>query len=624
MAETVASSASADKQEPRQEERQSVVIVFSGDSGDGMQLTGDQFTNTSAILGNDVSTFPDIPAEIRAPAGTIPGLSGYQVNFSSTELYTAGDSPQVLVAMNPAALKANLPDLDSGGTIIVNTDTFNRNGLRKAGYESNPLEGDGLSGYDVHQVPLTTLTRNALEDIAGMSNQEKDKCKNAFALGLVFWMFDRPIDFTMKFYETKFASRPEVVESNSRVLKAGYYYGETAETFQTRFNVPSRLAVESGVYKRLTGNEAIVFGLVTAAQKANKPLFYGSYPITPASTILEGLAALKNFDVRTFQAEDEIAAMGSVIGAAFAGTLAATASSGPGIALKSEAINLAVVMELPMLVVNVQRGGPSTGLPTKTEQADLLEVLFGRNGESPIPVLAPATPVECFNMTIEACRIAIRYMTPVFLLSDGYVANNSEPWKIPDPTLIEPIEANFRIDPEGYQPYMRDEETLARPWVVPGTPGMEHRIGGLGKQDVTGNVSYVPEDHEHIIRTRAQKIAGIADYIPELEVTGPEEGDLLVLGWGGTYGAIRAAVEQVQGEGLEVARAHLRHLNPLPRNLSNVLGRYKQILVPELNLGQLAFLLQGHFPVRVIKLNKVQGRPFQIREVADKIREVLR
>ena len=407
MAETVASSAPADKQEPRQEERQSVVIVFSGDSGDGMQLTSDQFTNTSAILGNDVSTFPDIPAEIRAPAGTIPGLSGYQVNFSSTELYTAGDSPQVLVAMNPAALKANLPDLDSGGTIIVNTDTFNRNGLRKAGYESNPLEGEGLSGYDVHQVPLTTLTRNALEDIEGMSNQEKDKCKNAFALGLVFWMFDRPIDFTMKFYETKFASRPEVVESNSRVLKAGYYYGETAETFQSRINVPSRQVVESGVYKRLTGNEAIVLGLVTAAKKANKPLFYGSYPITPASTILEGLSALKNFDVRTFQAEDEIAAMGSVIGAAFAGTLAATASSGPGIALKSEAINLAVVMELPMLVVNVQRGGPSTGLPTKTEQADLLEVLFGRNGESPccgVRKLNPPRPtVSDSNTWISAC-----------------------------------------------------------------------------------------------------------------------------------------------------------------------------------------------------------------------------
>ena len=623
MPDTVASSAPSDQHEHAMEERQSVVIVFSGDSGDGMQLTGDQFTNTSAILGNDVSTFPDIPAEIRAPAGTIPGLSGYQVNFASTDLYTAGDSPQVLVAMNPAALKANLPDLDPGGTIIVNTDPFTRNGLRKAGYESNPLEDDSLNGYDLHQVPLTTLTRNALADIEGMSNQEKDKCKNAFALGLVFWMFDRPIDITLKFYETKFASRPEVVESNSRVLKAGYYYGETAETFQTRVNVPSRTVVEPGIYKRLTGNEAIVLGLVTAAQKAAKPLFYGSYPITPASTILEGLSALKHFDVRTFQAEDEISAMGSVIGAAFAGTLAATASSGPGIALKSEAINLGIVMELPMVIVNVQRGGPSTGLPTKTEQADLLEVLYGRNGESPIPVLAPATPSECFDMTIEACRIAIRHMTPVFLLSDGYIANNSEPWKIPDPDSIQAIEANFRIDPEGYHPYMRDSKTLARPWVVPGTPGMEHRIGGLGKQDVTGNVSYAPEDHEHIVRTRAQKVSGIADFIPDLEVTGPEQGDLLVLGWGGTYGAIRAAVELVQGEGLDVARAHVRYLNPFPRNLGNVLSRYKQVLVPELNLGQLAFLLQGHFPVRVIQLNKVQGRPFQIREVADKIREVL-
>ena len=623
MAETMASSAPAAKQELDSQQRQSVVIVFSGDSGDGMQLTGDQFTNTSAVLGNDVSTFPDIPAEIRAPAGTIPGLSGYQVNFSSSELYTAGDSPQVLVAMNPAALKANLPDLDPGGTIIVNTDPFTRNGLRKAGYEVNPLEDGSLDGYDLYQVPLTTLTRNALDEVEGMSNQAKDKCKNAFALGLVFWMFDRPIDYTLKFFASKFASKPEVVESTTKALKAGYYYGETAETFQTRINVPSREVVEPGVYKRITGNEAIVLGMVTAAQKADKPLFYGSYPITPASTILEGLSALKHFDVRTFQAEDEIAAMGSVIGAAFAGALAATASSGPGIALKSEAINLAVVMELPLVVVNVQRGGPSTGLPTKTEQADLLEVLFGRNGESPVPVIAPATPVECFGMMVEAFRIAIRYMTPVFLLSDGYVANNSEPWKIPDPESIAPIDAVFRTDPDGYQPYMRDPETLARPWVVPGTPGLEHRIGGLGKQDVTGNVSYAPEDHEHIVRTRAAKVAGIASHIPELEISGPEQGDLLVLGWGGTYGAIRAAVEEVQTEGLEVARGHLRYLNPFPRNLGNVLGRYKQVLVPELNLGQLSFLLQGHFPVRVVNLNKVQGRPFQIREVADKIREVL-
>ena len=623
MAEIVAPSAPRSEREYSQEERQSVVISFSGDSGDGMQLTGGQFTNTSAVVGNDVSTFPDIPAEIRAPAGTIPGLSGYQVNFAANDLYTAGDSPQVLVAMNPAALKANLPDLEPGGTIIVNTDPFNRNGLRKAGYETNPLEDDSLSGYDVHLVPLTTLTRNALADIEGMSNQAKDMCKNAFVLGLVFWMFDRPLDYTLKFYQTKFAGRPEVVEANTRALKAGYYYGETAETFQTQISVPKRQIVEPGVYKRITGNEAIVLGLVTAAQKAGKPLFYGSYPITPASTILEGLAALKNFDVRTFQAEDEIAAMGSVIGAAFAGSLAATASSGPGIALKSEGINLAVVMELPLVVVDVQRGGPSTGLPTKTEQADLLEVLYGRNGESPIPVIAPATPSECFDMIIEAFRIAVRYMTPVFLLSDGYVANNSEPWKIPDPDLIAAIDAEPYTDPDGYQPYMRDPQTLARPWVLPGTPELEHRIGGLGKQDVTGNVSYAPEDHERIVHVRADKIRGIADFIPELEVTGPDQGDLLVLGWGGTYGAIRAAVEQVQDEGLDVAYAHLRYLNPFPRNLGNVLGRYKQVLVPELNLGQLALLVQAHFPVRVVKLNKVQGAPFQIREVADKIRQVL-
>ncbi|MCY4606570.1 MAG: 2-oxoacid:acceptor oxidoreductase subunit alpha [Gemmatimonadetes bacterium] len=623
MAEIVAPSAPISKREYSQEERQSVVIAFSGDSGDGMQLTGGQFTNTSAVMGNDVSTFPDIPAEIRAPAGTIPGLSGYQVNFAANDLYTAGDSPQVLVAMNPAALKANLSELEPGGTIIVNTDPFNRNGLRKAGYETNPLEDDSLSGYDVHPVPLTTLTRNALADIEGMSNQAKDMCKNAFVLGLVFWMFDRPLDYTLKFYETKFAGRPEVVEANTRALKAGYYYGETAETFQTQISVPKREIVEPGVYKRITGNDALVLGLVTAAQKADKSLFYGSYPITPASTILEGLSGLKNFDVRTFQAEDEISAMGSVIGAAFAGSLATTASSGPGIALKSEGINLAVVMELPLVVIDVQRGGPSTGLPTKTEQADLLEVLYGRNGESPIPVIAPATPSECFDMIIEAFRIAVRYMTPVFVLSDGYVANNSEPWKIPDPDSIAAIDAEPYTDPDGYQPYMRDPQTLARPWVLPGTPGMEHRIGGLGKQDVTGNVSYAPEDHERIVRVRADKVRGIADFIPELEVTGPEQGDLLVLGWGGTYGAIRAAVEQVRDEGLDVAYAHLRYLNPFPRNLGNVLGRYKQVLVPELNLGQLAMLVQAHFPVRVIKLNKVQGCPFQIREVANKIRQVL-
>jgi 2-oxoglutarate ferredoxin oxidoreductase subunit alpha len=618
----MAESLIAEEQTKKLDERESVVIRFSGDSGDGMQLTGDQFTNAAAILGNDVSTFPDFPAEIRAPAGTIPGLSGFQVNVGSNELYTAGDAPQVLVAMNPAALKANLADLEPGGVVIVNSDTFTRNNLRKAGYEESPLENGALQGYEVHQVPLTTLTRKALEDLDELSTQQKDLCKNAFALGLAFWMFDRPLDITLCFYEKKFARRPQVVEANTRVLKAGYHYGETAETFQRQLRVPKRVMVEPGVYRRITGNEAVVLGMVTAAAKANKPLFYGSYPITPATPILEGLAALKNFNVRTFQAEDEIAAMGSVIGAAFGGALAATATSGPGIALKSEGMNLAVVLELPMLIVDVQRGGPSTGLPTKTEQTDLLQVLYGRNGESPMPVLAAATAGDCFDMTIQAFRIAVRYMTPVVLLSDGYIANSSEPWKIPDPEAIGAFAVEYRTDPEGYQPYLRDPETLARPWVVPGTPGMEHRIGGLGKQDTTGNVSYTPQDHERIVAVRAQKVAGIADFIPEQDVFGPAPAELLVVGWGGTFGAIRAAVEQAQRQGLSVAHAHIRYLNPFPRNLGQVLGRYQNILVPELNLGQLAMLLQAHFPVRVQRLNKVQGQPFQIREIYTRIREI--
>lgn len=625
MADTTALAPSAGQEDSdgAVETRRSVVIRFSGDSGDGMQLTGDQFTNTSAVLGNDVSTFPDFPAEIRAPVGTIPGLSGFQVNFASDDLYTSGDAPDVLVAMNPAALKANLRDLPAGGAIIVNTDAFTRNNLRKAGYEDNPLENESLKSYEVFEVPLTKLTQKALEDIEEMSNKQKDLCKNAFALGLSFWMFDRPLDTTINFYEKKFGNRPHIVEANTRVLKAGYYYGENTEAFQHRITVPQRSVVEPGTYRRITGNEALVLGMVTAASKANKPLFYGSYPITPASAILEGLAALKQFDVRTFQAEDEISAMGSIIGAAFGGAFAATASSGPGLALKSEAINLAVVLELPMLIVNVQRGGPSTGLPTKTEQGDLLEMFFGRNGESPIPIIAPATSAECFDLTVEAFRIAARSMTPVILLSDGYIAHNSEPWKIPNPDDIEPIASNYRTDPEGYQPYMRNAETLARPWVIPGTPGMEHRIGGLGKQDLTGNVSYTPEDHEHIIKTRAEKIGRIANFIPDLEVAGPEEGDLLVIGWGGTFGAIYAAVKQMQEEGKSVASTQLRYLNPFPQNLGNILSRYKQVLVPELNLGQLSLLLQARFPVRVVPFNKVQGQPFQIREITHKIEELL-
>ncbi|MBT3342968.1 MAG: 2-oxoacid:acceptor oxidoreductase subunit alpha [Gemmatimonadetes bacterium] len=603
----------------------SVVIRFSGDSGDGMQLTGDQFTNTSAVLGNDISTFPDFPAEIRAPAGTLAGLSGFQVNLAATDIYTAGDAPRVLVAMNPAALAANLADLEPGGVIIANEDAYTRNNLRKAGYEANPLDDESyLQGYELHRVPLTSLTRAALEDLDELSNQQKDLCKNAFALGLAFWLFDRPLETTLAFYREKFGKRPQVVEANTRALKAGYAYGETTEAFQSRMSVPTRTdEVPPGTYRRITGNEAVVLGLVTAAQKANRTLFYGSYPITPATPILEGLAALKRFDVRTFQAEDEIAAIGSVIGGAFAGALSVTASSGPGVSLKSEGMNLAIVLELPMVVVNVQRGGPSTGLPTKTEQADLLSVLYGRNGESPIPVIAAATAADCFDMAIEACRIALRHMTPVFLLTDGYLANSSEPWRLPDLDMIEPIPVENRTDPNGYQPYMRDEATLARPWVLPGTVGMAHRIGGLGKQDVTGNVSYDPHDNEHMIKMRAEKVARIADFLPPLDVLGPEQGDLLVVGWGGTYGAIRAAVEQAQSEGRAVASCHLRHLNPFPKDLGNIMSRYRQVLVPELNLGQLSMLLQARYPVRVIGLNKVQGQPFRIREIVAKINEIL-
>ncbi len=623
MAESAPSKLHPSGKDEGAETRESVVIRFSGDSGDGMQLTGEQFTNTSAVFGNDVSTFPDIPAEIRAPAGTIPGLSGFQVHFGSSDLFTAGDQPQVLVAMNPAALRANLEDLEPGGVIIANSDAFTKTNLRKAGYAESPLNGDSLNGYELHEVALTSMTRRALEGIDGMSNQQKDLCKNAFALGLAFWMFDRPLETTLNFYRRKFGKNPQVVEANTRALKAGYHFGETTETFQSRLRVPGRTHVEPGTYRRITGNEALVLGLVTAARKASKPLFYGSYPITPASPILEELSTLKHFNVRTFQAEDEIAAIGSVIGAAFGGALAATASSGPGISLKSEGVNLAVALELPLLVIDVQRGGPSTGLPTKTEQADLLSVLYGRNGESPVPVLAAATSGECFDLALQAFRIAVRYMTPVYLLSDGYLANNSEPWKIPDVDEIEPMVVEHRTDPSGYQPYMRNSETLARPWVLPGTPGLEHRIGGLGKRDGTGDVSYAPLDHEEIIARRAQKIAGIADFIPELEVEGPDQADLLVLGWGGTFGAIKTAVRQAAAEGKSVASAHLRYLNPFPRNLGNVLGRYRQVLVPELNLGQLALLIQGRYPVRVISLSKVQGQPFQIREIAAKIDDVL-
>ncbi len=600
----------------------SVAIRFAGDSGDGMQLTGTQFTDTSAVFGNDVSTFPDYPAEIRAPAGTLAGVSGFQVNFASRDIFTPGDAPQVLVAMNPAALKTNLDDLESGGVIIVDSDAFTDSNLRKAGYESNPLTDGSLKGYELHAVPITALNRHALEDIADLPKKEMDRSRNLFALGLAFWMYDRPLETSLNWIKTKFKHRPAVVEANSRALQAGYHYGETSEAFSARHRVPpAHLA--PGTYRKLTGNQALAMGLVTAARLAGKPLFYGSYPITPASDILHELAALKNFEVYTFQAEDEIAAMGSVIGAAFGGAFAVTGTSGPGVALKSEAINLGVMLELPMVIVNVQRGGPSTGLPTKTEQADLLQAFFGRNGESPLAIIAPASPSDCFNMAIEAFRLAVRAMSPVFLMSDGYLANSSEPWRIPDPSDIEPIHVHYRTEVAGFAPYLRDEATLARPWALPGTPGLEHRLGGLEKKNITGAVSYVPQDHQEMVNLRAEKIARLADVIPEQEVLGEPEGDLLVIGWGSTYGAIRQAVQAAQRAGKSVSAAHLRYLNPFPRNLGDVLAGFDCVLVPEMNMGQLALLLNATFPVEVISYPKVQGRPFKISEIRRKIDEVL-
>jgi 2-oxoglutarate ferredoxin oxidoreductase subunit alpha len=577
---------------------ESVIIRFAGDSGDGMQLTGTQFTNTAAVFGNDISTLPDFPAEIRAPAGTIAGVSGFQVNFSSEDILTPGDAPEILVAMNPAALKANLGDLVTGGTVIINTDAFTKGNLKKADYESDPLEDNSLDGYKVHKLPITSLNREALAEVEGLTTRDMDRSKNFFALGLTFWIYDRPLDTTIDFINQKFAKQPNIAEANKKSLQAGYNVGHNTEAFQTRYQIePAQLS--PGIYRKITGNEALALGLVTAAQKAGKPLFYGSYPITPASDILHNLAALKNFDVRTFQAEDEIAAMGSVIGAAFGGAFAVTGTSGPGIALKSEAINLALVLELPMIIINVQRGGPSTGLPTKTEQSDLLQVMYGRNGESPIPIIAPSSPGDCFYTAIEAFRFAVRTSSPVFILSDGYLANSSEPWPIPDPDRIEPIVVKHPVAPSNgsgeFLPYQRDPETFARPWAIPGTPGLEHRLGGLGKQPDTGNVSYLPHEHEQMVRDRAEKVARLANIIPELEVFGPPEGDLLVVSWGSTFGSVRSAVRRLQKKGKAVSHIHLRHLNPFPRNLEDILGGFGRVLVPEMNMGQLVILLRGRY-----------------------------
>ena len=607
------------------EQVEQVTIRFAGDSGDGMQLTGAQFTNETAALGNDLSTLPDFPAEIRAPAGSLPGVSGFQIHFADHDILTPGDQPDVLVAMNPAALKTNIKDLRAGGTLIVNRDAFNERNLQKADYAENPLESGMLDAYNVHAIPLTAMTVEALKDIDGITSREAERSKNFFALGLMSWLYGRPVDVTLEFIEAKFAGRPELAEGNTRAFKAGLHYGETSEDFIVQYEVrPAKLA--PGTYRNITGNQALSLGLVAASVRSGLDLFLGAYPITPASGILEELARYKHFGVRTFQAEDEIAAVGAALGASFGGSLGVTTSAGPGIVLKSETIGLAVALELPLVIVDVQRAGPSTGMPTKPEQADLLMVMFGRNSESPVPVLATATPGDCFETALEACRIALEYRTPVYLLSDAYLANGSEPWLIPDVDDLPDLHVDFATEPNSddrFLPYVRDPQTLARQWALPGTPGLEHRIGGLEKEDVTGNISYDPDNHDHMARLRAQKVSGIAAGIPELDVDDPDGAALLVLGWGGTYGSIAAGVRRVRRKGGNVAHAHLRYLNPFPRNLGVVLGRYDQVLVPEMNLGQLLKLIRAEFLVDATGYNRVRGVPFRSSELAEAIEVML-
>ncbi len=601
-----------------------VIIRFAGDSGDGMQLTGARFTSETAVLGNDLSTLPDFPAEIRAPAGSLPGVSGFQIHFADHDILTPGDRPNVLVAMNPAALKTNVNDLPKGGTLIVNADAFSDKNLDKAGYASNPLEDGSLADFQVHAIPLTTMTLEAVKD-SGLTSREAERCKNMFALGLMSWLYTRPTETTIDEITQKFVKRPEIADANIKAFQAGYAFGETTESFAVQYEVaPAKMA--PGVYRNVTGNQALALGLVAASVKSGLPLFLGAYPITPASGILEELAGYKHFGVRTFQAEDEIAAVGAAIGASFGGSLGVSTSSGPGIVLKQEAIGLAVTLELPLVVLDIQRAGPATGMPTKPEQGDLLNVMFGRNSESPVPVVAAATPGDCFDATIEACRIALKYRTPVFMLSDAYLANGSEPWLIPDPDLIPELGVEFAEAPNQdgeFMPYLRDPETLARPWAVPGTAGLEHRIGGLEKADVTGNVSYDPDNHDYMVRIRAQKIAGIAADIPELEVDHDEGAALLVLSWGGTYGPVKAAVRRVRRAGGKIALAHLRHLNPFPRNLGDVLRTYDRVLVPEMNLGQLLKLVRAEFLVDAVGYNRVRGLPFTSSELAEAMESLL-
>jgi 2-oxoglutarate ferredoxin oxidoreductase subunit alpha len=595
----------------------SITVRFAGDSGDGMQLTGDQFTDTTAVMGNDFSTFPDFPAEIRAPAGTLPGVSSFQIQFSDAVIFTPGDQADVLVAMNPAALKVNLKNVRPGGLMILNESAFGPESLAKAAWTTNPLTDATLKDFQVLKVPLSELTANALKGHP-LKGSEVDRCKNFFALGMMFWLYDRSFDHTVEWIKTKFAKRPEIVEANIAVLKAGWNFADITEVLPTQYEV-KKTALEPGAYRKITGNEATAIGLVTAAHQANKTLFYGTYPITPASGILQDLAKHKEFGVKTFQAEDEIAAIGAVIGAAFGGALAVTGTSGPGVCLKSEAINLAVMTELPLVVIDVQRSGPSTGMPTKSEQTDLLQVLFGRNGESPMPVISARTPSDCFAMAMEAVRLALRHMTPVVLLTDGYLANSAEPWKLPDlATLPDLTVAHPKADGKPFLPYSRDPKTLARPWALPGTKGLEHRIGGLSKADLTGNVSYDPDNNEKMILLRAEKVRRIADDIPEMALRGPQSGKLLVLGWGSTFGAIHQAVTELTAQGKALSQAHLNYINPFPKNLGAVLARFETVLVPELNTGQLLMLLRHHFPgVNFKGYNRVRGTPFQVAELRE-------
>jgi 2-oxoglutarate ferredoxin oxidoreductase subunit alpha len=600
-----------------------VVIKFAGDSGDGMQLTGTQFTNTAALFGNDLGTFPDFPAEIRAPQGTTAGVSGYQLHFGSTEIYTPGDMCDVLVVMNAAALKMNLKQLKRGGIIIANIAGFDIKNLRLAGVESNQLEDNSLDGYEVYKVDVTKLTRDAIADLT-LGTKEKDRCKNMFVLGFLYWMFDRDMQTSINFLNEKFSKKAEILEANLRVLKAGYAYGETTETFSTRFKV-EKAKMPAGKYRNIMGNQALALGIVAASYQSGLPVFLGSYPITPASDVLHELAKYKNFNIRTFQAEDEIAGICSAIGASFGGQIGLTTTSGPGMALKTEAMGLAVMLELPLVICNIQRAGPSTGMPTKTEQADLLQAYYGRNGECPIPVIAAQSPSDCFRAAVEACKIAVQHMTPVILLSDGYIANGAEPWRYPVTNQLEKIEKNFAAPSEHgekFMPYARDEK-LSRPWAVPGTKGLEHRIGGLEKQNITGNISYDAANHEQMVKLREEKVEKIADYLPEQKIdSGKDSGKVLVLGWGGTYGALKAAVKECISEGMDVSHAHIRYIKPFPKNLEALMKRFDKVIIPEINNGQLIRIIRDRYLIPAIPFNKIQGVPFMKGELVEKIKTV--